>query len=84
MCGIIGVYSSQSVRALEADFLKALARLGRRGPDFQGHWMNTDGNLILGHTRLSILDLSARGNQPKASLNRALRDFVQRRNLQSS
>ncbi|MCI0539119.1 MAG: asparagine synthase (glutamine-hydrolyzing) [Verrucomicrobiales bacterium] len=38
--------------------------LRHRGPDGTGAWMSTDGRCWLGHTRLSILDLSATGAQP--------------------
>jgi asparagine synthase (glutamine-hydrolysing) len=38
--------------------------LSHRGPDSSGIWTSADGRCGLGHTRLSILDLSAAGNQP--------------------
>lgn len=41
------------------------ARLSHRGPDAQGVW--TDSRVALGHTRLSILDLSPAGAQPMRS-----------------
>ncbi|MBS3127847.1 asparagine synthase (glutamine-hydrolyzing) [Candidatus Woesearchaeota archaeon] len=57
MCGICGFNWED----------KALARkmsdvLEHRGPD--GHGYYTDKNISLGHRRLSIIDLSARGKQP--------------------
>jgi len=39
--------------------------VAHRGPDAHGTWV--DGSVGLGHRRLAILDLSARGNQPMAS-----------------
>jgi asparagine synthase (glutamine-hydrolysing) len=37
-------------------------RLARRGPDHEGVW--SDGPLLFGHRRLSVIDLSDRSNQP--------------------
>ena len=39
-----------------------LGRLARRGPDHEGCY--SDGPLLFGHRRLSIIDLSDRSNQP--------------------
>ncbi len=41
--------------------------MAARGPDGLGEWSSNDGRLILGHRRLSILDLSERANQPMVS-----------------
>ncbi|MCA1750913.1 MAG: asparagine synthase (glutamine-hydrolyzing), partial [Flavobacteriales bacterium] len=44
----------------------ALKSLAHRGPDASGHFAESVANkhVILGHTRLSIIDLSEAGNQP--------------------
>lgn len=58
MCGIYGStikYSDETIR-------KKLAIINSRGPDFSGFIQNS--KLILGHNRLSILDLDPRSNQP--------------------
>lgn len=62
MCGVIGVFSRQGV---PPDVRKLLPLLRHRGPDGQGHVVN--GPLALGHTRLSIIDLSAQAAQPMRS-----------------
>lgn len=41
-----------------------LASLARRGPDGSGTWVSPDRSVILGHTRLAIVDLSMAGHQP--------------------
>ena len=41
-----------------------LESLRHRGPDAQGEWTSPDGKIWLGHTRLSIVDLSPTGAQP--------------------
>ena len=57
MCGIAGIFGADS-SGLE-DMLDAL---GHRGPDGRG--VHVDGDAALGHTRLSIIDLSDDGLQP--------------------
>ena len=41
--------------------------LRHRGPDDQGSWLDEENGVALGHRRLSILDLSPEGHQPKCS-----------------
>ena len=61
MCGIAGHYHPE--KQPEPDALRqVLNLLGHRGPDHQQSWSNN--GVVLGHTRLSILDLSESGNQP--------------------
>jgi len=67
MCGIVGIWAqNQSEDRIRADLTQAVATLRHRGPDDQGIWVNSSG-LGLGHTRLSILDLSELGHQPMIS-----------------
>jgi asparagine synthase (glutamine-hydrolysing) len=62
MCGIIGSFSKR-FRFTEKD----IDIIAHRGPD--GHGYFTDGDLMLGHRRLSIVDLSANGAQPMHSID---------------
>ena len=39
-------------------------RLHHRGPDDSGLWVSAQNECVLGHTRLSIIDLSNAGHQP--------------------
>src|SRR5688572_29396955 len=57
MCGIAGIFGSDT-SGIEA----MVAALSHRGPDGQG--IHRDGDAALGHTRLSIIDLSDCGLQP--------------------
>jgi asparagine synthase (glutamine-hydrolysing) len=41
--------------------------LAHRGPDDRGTWVDDAAGIHLGHRRLSIIDLSAQGHQPKSS-----------------
>jgi asparagine synthase (glutamine-hydrolysing) len=63
MCGILGKVDWESSIG-EAVFLQMLASLVSRGPDSSGIRCLEGGHVLLGHTRLSIIDLSASGQQP--------------------
>lgn len=69
MCGILGFYGAGHVGNVEARFKLSLSRLGRRGPDGQGvSSVFLDGGQVhLGHTRLSVIDLTDLARQPMAS-----------------
>jgi asparagine synthase (glutamine-hydrolysing) len=67
MCGISGYYSFDGEISSEhiAATRRVTSLLAHRGPDDCGLFQ--DGSVILGHRRLSILDLSADGHQPMAN-----------------
>ena len=62
MCGICGELNFKGQMPDLSVQRRMLDRLERRGPDHEGTY--SDGPLVMGHRRLSILDLSERGNQP--------------------
>src|SRR6185437_13846297 len=62
MCGITAILSRRPTIAPQT-MLAGMAALHHRGPDGQQHWMASDGRAALGHTRLSIIDLTT-GDQP--------------------
>jgi len=66
MCGIAGVFRKSNKANCAAAVDEALALLAHRGPDDSGIFSQAmpAGNLCLGQTRLSIIDLSKRGHQP--------------------
>ncbi len=74
MCGIVAVMS-RAKPFPEESLLRATRRLLHRGPDEQHHWLSSDGRAGLGHTRLSIIDLST-GAQPIANEDESLRIVV--------
>ena len=55
--------------AKQPDFQAGLSRLAHRGPNDRGleRWRYGSGEVVLGHTRLSIIDLSDAGHQPMQS-----------------
>ncbi|MEP0870508.1 asparagine synthase (glutamine-hydrolyzing) [Trichocoleus desertorum AS-A10] len=63
MCGVIGSFNRFQLQSHYLD--EAVRCLSHRGPDDQGVWQ--DEYVKLGHTRLSILDLSPSGHQPMTS-----------------
>ncbi len=68
MCGILGYYLKES-RPRESRVEAALETLRHRGPDGRGVF--AEGRILLGHTRLSIIDLST-GDQPMPSADKSL------------
>ena len=62
MCGIAGIAGLHGLEAPEALVKRMTDREAHRGPDAEGIWKNDD--VVLGHRRLSIIDLSAASNQP--------------------
>jgi asparagine synthase (glutamine-hydrolysing) len=68
MCGITGIFdltkTSAPLMAVEA----MVRHIGHRGPDDQDVIScGSNGEVVLGHTRLAILDLSTSGRQPMRS-----------------
>jgi len=58
MCGICGIYGADDKNLI----LNMMTVLKHRGPDDRGYYADTD--VTLGHTRLSINDLTKNGAQP--------------------
>jgi len=69
VCGLLGCWVPGASTGLESRVGRGLAQLVHRGPDDRGVMVEHagDGVLALGHTRLSIIDLSAGGHQPMCS-----------------
>jgi asparagine synthase (glutamine-hydrolysing) len=63
MCGIVGMVDSR--RNVTQPELKLMTdAIKHRGPDDEGHFINDEAIVGLGHRRLSFLDLSEHGRQP--------------------
>jgi asparagine synthase (glutamine-hydrolysing) len=70
MCGIAGLLDLErrsGSQELEALGRAMAATLNHRGPDAHGVWSDVEAGVALGHTRLSIVDLSPAGAQPMVS-----------------
>lgn len=65
MCGIAGLINEYNIN--ENYLLEINNSLINRGPDHHDMWIDKRRNFCFLHTRLSILDLSSRGNQPMRS-----------------
>src|SRR4051812_28227535 len=66
MCGIVGQFDfSDSPSGDGRAFVStACAAIAHRGPDDSGIYESHDRRVVLGHQRLSIVDLSPSGHQP--------------------
>jgi asparagine synthase (glutamine-hydrolysing) len=62
MCGIAAEIRFSDVAPDHAAVARMTAALQARGPDGEGFW--SDGRRVVGHRRLTIIDLSERGAQP--------------------
>lgn len=70
MCGLagfIGTEFAHNREAVETALVAMTDRIVHRGPDSEGHWVDLDGGVALGHRRLAIVELSDAGSQPMAS-----------------
>ncbi|MFL6448467.1 MAG: asparagine synthase (glutamine-hydrolyzing) [Bryobacteraceae bacterium] len=65
MCGILAACGREVTPSLEA-IDRGLKVLRHRGPDATHTWQSPTREVVLGHTRLSIIDLST-GDQPLAN-----------------
>ena len=60
MCGIAGIYGAFDEEAVN----RIVDAQTQRGPDGRGVWSDPEIPVVLGHCRLSIIDLSEQGHQP--------------------
>jgi asparagine synthase (glutamine-hydrolysing) len=67
MCGVAGIISSN--KEVLPYIHTMIHSLYHRGPDAQNSFIDDSNGVALGHTRLSILDLSAAANQPMHSMD---------------
>jgi asparagine synthase (glutamine-hydrolysing) len=67
MCGIVGIASARGAPNVET-VIRMRDTLRHRGPDDEGVWREDDGTVVLGHRRLSIIDLSPGGHQPMSDV----------------
>lgn len=65
MCGIAGFCGNPT--NWKENIEKMNERMYHRGPDAGDVWASEDANVVLGHRRLSIVDLSENGAQPMHS-----------------
>jgi asparagine synthase (glutamine-hydrolysing) len=73
MCGIVGCVGARDIAAARLRVEAAAGRLAHRGPDADGLYV--DDRVVLGHRRLSVIDPTARSNQPMAGADGAMLIF---------
>jgi asparagine synthase (glutamine-hydrolysing) len=64
MCGIVGTFHPSGRTAGNDVVARMRDRMSHRGPDGCGLWASADRRCVLGHRRLSIIDLSDAAAQP--------------------
>lgn len=67
ICGLIdpnGLLNTNDYHGIISGMTTSLAH---RGPDGEGHWLDRQNDVALGHRRLAVIDVSALGRQPMAS-----------------
>ena len=69
MCGIAGLINYKKTNREEI-MRKMIDRMIYRGPDASGIWADTARDVVFGHRRLSIRDLSENGAQPMISADK--------------
>jgi asparagine synthase (glutamine-hydrolysing) len=69
MCGILAIINLETDQKLRST---ALGKMTHRGPDGEGEWSSEEDRVWLGHRRLSIVDLSANGQQPMTNEDQSL------------
>lgn len=67
MCGIAGLCNWGE--GWKRNIGRMNEKMYHRGPDASGVWRSEDGTVVLGHRRLSIVDLTPSGAQPMESHN---------------
>jgi asparagine synthase (glutamine-hydrolysing) len=68
MCGIAGVWDNTiEADALEERVQRMLRLQVHRGPDDSGLWKAPERDLVLGHRRLAVIDVSSAAHQPMVS-----------------
>lgn len=69
MCGIVGalVFNNNSFTINEPYLVRMRDTMIHRGPDSAGTWLSQNGQIGLGHRRLSIIDLSEAASQPMSN-----------------
>ena len=67
MCGFTGFLAREQPLAIDKLLRRMADTIIHRGPDADGYWHDVERHIGLAHRRLSIVDLSAAGQQPMAS-----------------
>ena len=68
MCGIVGILNHSAVVSDDRDVgCRMRDAIQHRGPDAFGLYQSPDNRVVLGHRRLSIVDLSDAGRQPMSN-----------------
>ena len=70
MCGIVGYWNLNEKIQSKKTIEEMLSTISKRGPDDKGIWSDDKHEIVFGHSRLAIQDLSEAGKQPFLSANK--------------
>jgi len=71
MCRIAGIISRRLTPADSYEKVRIMCRAQKHGgPDDEGIFADENANLVFGHRRLSVIDLSNNGHQPMADIKK--------------
>ena len=74
MCGVNFIKNNIKINNIKDRIIKMNSSLNHRGPDMSDIY-KIDNNTFIGHTRLSIIDLSNNSKQPMISNNKNIISF---------
>lgn len=71
MCGLAGFFrvSPGNPQDMQVKLVGMTRQIEHRGPDSDGHWLDAEAGIALGHRRLAIVDVSPAGAQPMLSVS---------------
>ena len=69
MCGVTGFQINDLVGNEKKKLNKIIEKIFHRGPDNTGYWYSEKDKVFIGHSRLSIIDLSMNASQPMVSFD---------------
>ncbi len=70
MCGFAGFLGVGKPCDVVLERIKVMSdAIAHRGPDSDGHWLDADAGIAIGHRRLAIVDLSTAGTQPMQAVS---------------
>ncbi len=77
MCGISGIIDLdlRPIQSIEKKLIAQSQLISHRGPDGIGIWQSDNKSVGFSHSRLAVIDLSTKGNQPMEGIDKNIITF---------